>query len=843
MRRRKSGVGAELAPLVLILACLAGSFVSILAVYRRVNVARTTPTLSPIAVIAPIPVKVLAITRPVVSAIPAPAPKPVAVAPPPVDPTPKVLADLTAAEAEQLLEASQANRKAQALEKARQAALAESERWRRRQSLIHAQIDTLESKVRKVEVNLDQMALERDALQRELNERRAAVERAKSRPSQAILPHKGPNGTWRRPIIVECRNGAAILQPQGVEFGLHDLESGFGPTSSRFVSAIAREAVRVQRQASPDGAPVVPYVFFLVRPDGIRPYYEARGRLEPLGVTFGYELADADWEIEFPNLDEVATWDGSMPSSGASSSPSLVRNELTPDAEDNDLPIWPSARPAGNGPASKDADPFTFNPRRMPGGAGSRLSSFMGRPLNPSGIAGSGLKGYSGGSSNSGTGTGSGSDPAATPGQPVEGMGSKPALADRAGLGGPDSEDRPAGSGGSRVTASGRIIPANPGRGLQTRESGAGLPAGPGETSGEDLIASSSWAKPGVELALDGPTADARAGQPAQMAGDAGALPPSIAANLKPPGELDLSGPVADRSDRDAGQPDPTDPGSAFVWTGPRERASQGRPNGDPVDPSLGLPAPNTDRAESLADVASAGSPGAGRMMRANPGASGGEQAALRMFGSPPPAGSMATNPPSNVPPVPGALGIGLPSAPMPPMPLPSASSLPNLSQASPLMSSIPPIPMDLSLPPQPPTHEEIADAVRRQTSPNAPSMMPPLTTFDRPGSIVDRTFEVVVVCNPRGVIIQPGTYRITADALRDREGLFKKEVVALVKAKRAANPSIQIEPKIRFLVQPNGYPTYQAARSQFFVSGLTWPTTTEVATPDPLAITTSGVR
>ena len=815
MQRRKSGVGAELAPLILILACLAGSFASIIAVYRRVNVARETSARPSVVAVAPVlidePIK------PQPSPIPIPVPKPLP--PPPIDPTPKVLAGLTAAEAEQLLEASRANRKAQALEDARQAAVTESERLRRRQSLIHAQIDTLESKVRKVEVNLDQMALERDALQREIDSRKAAVELAKSRPSQAILPHKGPNGTWRRPIIVECRNGAAIIQPQGTEFGLHDLESGFGPTSSRFVSAIAREAVRVQRQASPDGAPVVPYVFFLVRPDGIRPYYEARGRLEPLGVTFGYELADADWDIEFPNLDEVATWDGSLPGSGprVSSGSALARTQPVRDAEDTDLQIWPNSRPAGDRPAKSDADPFTFNPQRMAGGAGSRLSSFMGRPLNPSGIAGSRLNGSPGGATGGGgseSGTGLNFDPAPGVGQPAGGPGDESVLADGAG------------SGGTRVTASGRIIPANPGRGLDRRGMGPGRLSGLGEPAGEN------------------PTADPRTGQPGLSAERAELSPLSTDKNLNPPGDLAQSGPIADPSLKNGGQPDPTDPGSAFVWNGPRERASQGQPIADSEDAPQGLPASNADRAEDQDDLAAAVSPRSGRSERANPGASGGEQAARRMLGSPPTAGSMASNPSTTTPPVPGSMGIGLPSAAMPPVPLPSPSSLPNLSQAPPSMTSVPPIPIDMNLPPHPPTHEEIADSVRRQTSPNAQPPMPrSFPTFNKPGSIVDWTFEIVVVCNPQGVIIQPGTYRITAEALRDREGLFKKEVVALVKARRAANPTIQLEPKIRFLIQPNGYPTYQAARSQFFVSGLTWPTTTEVATPDPLAITTSGVR
>ena len=87
---------------------------------------------------------------------------------------------------------------------------------------------------------------------------------------------------------------------------------GFGPSSNPFVAdGRSRGDPDPGEHASPDGQVVTPYIFFLIRPDGIRTYYEARGRLEPLGITFGYELADQDWDIDFPDLDDVKTWDGS----------------------------------------------------------------------------------------------------------------------------------------------------------------------------------------------------------------------------------------------------------------------------------------------------------------------------------------------------------------------------------------------------------------------------------------------------------------------------------------------------------------------------------------------------
>ncbi len=849
MMRRKSGVGVELASLILILACLAGSFLSIIAVYRRVNAPRSVPTRVPVASVVPPTVTPPApVRRPVVppsskATVSVPAVTP---ALPPEDPTPKVLAPILAAEAEQLLEASQANRKAQALESARQAAEVESERWRRRQSLIHSQLSTLESKVRKVEVGLDQLALERDALERELDEWRAASARAKSRPGQAILPHRGPNGTWRRPIIVECRNGAAVIQPQGLEFGLLDLESGFGPSSNRFVNAIAREAVRVQRLASPDGALVVPYIFFLVRPDGIRPYYEARGRLEPLGITFGYELADADWQVEFPNLDDVATWDGSTP---ASSVNPVGRGLAGREAEDTDLPTWPGFHAAGSGSGGPDShDAFTFGPATMPGGANSRFASFLGRPLNSSNVAGSGVTASSG-SATGGSGTTQAGGRADLAPGPLDGLGtggSEPSGAGGTKPGHADLARLRGSGGGSRVTAAGRIISGSAGT----------HPGGTGDSDAASLpdpaapVAGSSTrheSKPGFELALDGLTADNPTSHPdvrREIMNGSGN------SSTTQPSEPTMHGSVANPTGAEPGKPDAADPADTFVWSGQRGPKSQqdGKtrdlPQRDESWPDLPkLNADNLTQANETDPASVAPGPATGTASGGthpgNSGASGGTQAAKRMLGQRSAASAQPTQTAPGGPPPPdsGPLGVGLPSSPMP---LASPSSLPNLAVTPPSMNAVPPLPIRLETPPHLPTPTEISESVRRQTNPNAP---PPPMPIERPGSFIDRTFEVVVVCNPQGVILQPGTYRITAEALKDREGLFKKEVVALVKARRLADPTTQVEPRIRFLIQPRGYETYRLARSQFFLSGLTWPTITELANPDPLAITTSGAR
>ncbi len=77
--------------------------------------------------------------------------------------------------------------------------------------------------------------------------------------------------------------------------------------------AIAHELLHIRSADTPDGAPAVPYLVFLVRPDGIRPYYEARTCLEPLGIAFGYELIEQELAVDIPDFDNLTTWDGSVP--------------------------------------------------------------------------------------------------------------------------------------------------------------------------------------------------------------------------------------------------------------------------------------------------------------------------------------------------------------------------------------------------------------------------------------------------------------------------------------------------------------------------------------------------
>ena len=430
MRQRRGTIWTERALMVLFLAILAGALSLVMAVHRRAAATRSvaeTVSTPPVQLDTattnapandPRPPSVATSTI-----VPAPSPRN-APSPPPEDPTKKALAELAATTAQEIEAARQADRRTESLEKARLNAVAESERWRRREMLVKQQVSALADRARKIDKQIDALAAERDALAQERDALKAAVTKSQQgKGSYAVLPYKGSNGSWRRPIVMECSNGTVTLRPKGPTFSMLDLSSMINPRSSPVILAMARELLRVQMSESPDGSPVVPYFVFLVRPDGIRAYYEIRARLEPLGIAFGYELIDQDLKVDVPDFDNLATWDGTIP----------LEEPLMPapaggnNGADDGL-AWPSA---GTGS------------RERLDGAQNELA---GRPGNKQGAGDPGTEGRSpdefvwpsqrgartsngaGASQGSGTSPGLAQGPGGSPG-PAQGPGGSPGLA------------------------------------------------------------------------------------------------------------------------------------------------------------------------------------------------------------------------------------------------------------------------------------------------------------------------------------------------------------------------------------------------------------------------------
>ena len=148
------------------------------------------------------------------------------------------------------------------------------------------------------------------SLKRELRlaERELAIaeEEARGRsPKYAVVPYQGPNQTRRRPIYIECRADRVVLQPEGIELLDADFEGPMGP-GNPLAATLRTVCELVGNEISSDDGVSEPYPLLLVRPDGIPAYYAARAALNSWGSEFGYEFIEADWELDFPDVDNRA---------------------------------------------------------------------------------------------------------------------------------------------------------------------------------------------------------------------------------------------------------------------------------------------------------------------------------------------------------------------------------------------------------------------------------------------------------------------------------------------------------------------------------------------------------
>ncbi|MGI9428625.1 MAG: hypothetical protein ACR2NM_08205 [Bythopirellula sp.] len=155
--------------------------------------------------------------------------------------------------------------------------------------------------------SVDQQQAERELarLQKLIEETESQLEVLRKensgKKSYAIVPYRGPNGTYRKPIYIECCKDGIIIHPEGIRLRASDFRV---PTWAGNPLAAALRATRehVNAAAARAGAPQPPdpYPVILVRPDGIPQYSVARAAITSWDASFGYEFIDADWNLEFP---------------------------------------------------------------------------------------------------------------------------------------------------------------------------------------------------------------------------------------------------------------------------------------------------------------------------------------------------------------------------------------------------------------------------------------------------------------------------------------------------------------------------------------------------------------
>lgn len=144
-----------------------------------------------------------------------------------------------------------------------------------------------------------------DELEQRLSKRRSELEElsesqeSRGRARIAIVPHRGPNGTSRRPIYLECVADRVIIQPEGLEVPSELLRGPLGPGGP--LDATLRAARTYFARVVGDPEP--PYPLLVVRPDGVMAYAAARVSMTAWNDAFGYELVPADVELAYPAAD------------------------------------------------------------------------------------------------------------------------------------------------------------------------------------------------------------------------------------------------------------------------------------------------------------------------------------------------------------------------------------------------------------------------------------------------------------------------------------------------------------------------------------------------------------
>jgi len=98
----------------------------------------------------------------------------------------------------------------------------------------------------------------------------------------------------------------------------------------------------------------------------------------------------------------------------------------------------------------------------------------------------------------------------------------------------------------------------------------------------------------------------------------------------------------------------------------------------------------------------------------------------------------------------------------------------------------------------------------------------------------IEVPFEIVVVCRRYDVLLHPGGYRLTLQAMREQgagnDGLLAREIRAMVHRRAFVDPMIRPKPSIRFLVETYGAQAFWTARRQLLFSLPDWPMSLQVS-------------
>ena len=109
----------------------------------------------------------------------------------------------------------------------------------------------------------------------------------------SVVPYKGKHGEKRRPLYVECNASGLVFHPDRLTLA--------DPSISSIQQEIARRATNLAGQRKRAGLKEErAYLMMLIRPEGVKRYYQVQSAIHDLPVEFGYEFVDGDWALAVP---------------------------------------------------------------------------------------------------------------------------------------------------------------------------------------------------------------------------------------------------------------------------------------------------------------------------------------------------------------------------------------------------------------------------------------------------------------------------------------------------------------------------------------------------------------
>ena len=148
------------------------------------------------------------------------------------------------------------------------------------------------------------IAMLRDQIaQEQLAVEQLKAEKGSQAPRVVIVPHKGPNGTTRRPIYVECTAEGLTIWPEGVKIQTDQLVDRRTRLANPLDAALRVARLHIM-EVYGDTDP--PYPLLVVRPHGTESYFQATTAMDDWDDQYGYEMLDSDIQLAFsasdPNL-------------------------------------------------------------------------------------------------------------------------------------------------------------------------------------------------------------------------------------------------------------------------------------------------------------------------------------------------------------------------------------------------------------------------------------------------------------------------------------------------------------------------------------------------------------